>query len=93
MDTTKITHYIRQHAEDKPTLANIAKACGYSPYHLSRRFRQVRGYTIDSVSDADRVFAALSEGGTVLYPLEKQVWEAYDGRCIDRFGTAWEVMY
>jgi len=50
-------------------------------------------YSADSVSDADRVFAALSEGGTVLYPLEKQVWEAYDGRCIDRFGTAWEVMY
>ena len=50
-------------------------------------------YSADSVPDADRVFAALSEGGTVLYPLEKQVWEAYDGRCIDRFGTAWEVMY
>ena len=50
-------------------------------------------YSADSVPDADRVFAALSKGGTVLYPLEKQVWEAYDGRCIDRFGTAWEVMY
>ena len=55
MDTTKITHYIRQHAEDKPTLANIAKACGYSPYHLSRRFRQVRGYTIKQYVEALKI--------------------------------------
>ena len=46
MDTIKITHYIRQHAKDRLTLTSIAKACGYSPYYLSRRFRQVRGYTI-----------------------------------------------
>jgi len=55
MDTTKITHYIRQHAEDKPSLANIAKACGYSPYHLSRRFRQVRGYTIKQYVEALKI--------------------------------------
>ena len=55
MDTIKITHYIRQHAKDRLTLTSIAKACGYSPYHLSRRFRQVRGYTIKQYVEALKI--------------------------------------
>jgi PhnB protein len=36
-------------------------------------------------------FAALSEGGTVTVPLEKQVWGDEFGMCLDRFGIAWMV--
>ena len=46
METTAVIRYIRDHIRDTPSLTSIAEACGYSPYYLSRRFRQVRGYTI-----------------------------------------------
>ena len=34
---------------------------------------------------------ALSEGGTVTVPLEKQMWGDAFGMCVDRFGTPWLV--
>jgi len=36
-------------------------------------------------------FAALSEGGTVLDPLQGRPWGASDGQVIDRFGLRWLV--
>jgi len=36
-------------------------------------------------------FAALSEGGEVLVPLEKQVWGDEFGQVADRFGVVWLV--
>ncbi|NEK56437.1 VOC family protein [Geodermatophilus sabuli] len=36
-------------------------------------------------------FAALSDGGTVTVPLEKQMWGDEFGMCVDRFGIAWMV--
>jgi PhnB protein len=36
-------------------------------------------------------FAKLSEGGTVVTPLEKQMWGDEYGACTDRFGIPWMV--
>ncbi len=36
-------------------------------------------------------FEALSAGGTVTVPLEKQMWGDEFGMCLDRFGIAWMV--
>ena len=36
-------------------------------------------------------WARLSEGGTVMMPLEKQMWGDEFGQCIDRFGIPWMV--
>jgi PhnB protein len=47
--------------------------------------------TPDSVEDAERQFAALSEGGEVEMPFGKQVWGDYFGSCADRFGIRWMV--
>ena len=33
----------------------------------------------------------LAAGGTVVMPLEKQMWGDEFGMCIDRFGTSWMV--
>jgi PhnB protein len=33
----------------------------------------------------------LSDGGQVTVPLEKQVWGAEFGQCVDRFGIGWLV--
>lgn len=47
---------------------------------------------VNSNEDADRVFAALSEGGKVEMPLEKQFWGDYFGVLQDKFGVAWQVL-
>ena len=42
-------------------------------------------------AEADRAFAALSEGGEVTMPLANAPWGAYFGMCRDRFGVRWMV--
>ena len=38
-------------------------------------------------------FARLSEGGTVLDPLQQRPWGAHDGQLIDRHGIRWLIGY
>lgn len=45
----------------------------------------------DSRQEADRLFAALSQGGTVEMPIGDQVWGDYYGSFRDRFGVNWMV--
>ena len=33
----------------------------------------------------------LADGGTVMMPLEKQMWGDEFGMCVDRYGTPWMV--
>jgi PhnB protein len=44
-----------------------------------------------SKAEADRVFAALAEGGQVTMPLAAQFWGDYYGSLTDRFGIQWMV--
>lgn len=44
-----------------------------------------------STAEAERVFAGLAEGGTIVMPLEKTFWAARFGMTIDRFGIPWMV--
>jgi PhnB protein len=46
---------------------------------------------VTDVADAERIFAALSEGGTVVMPMEKTFWAERFGMVKDRFGTPWMV--
>ena len=45
----------------------------------------------DSKPDADRIFNALAEGGTVTMPIADQFWGDYFGSLTDRFGINWMV--
>jgi PhnB protein len=47
----------------------------------------------DSKAEADRVFKALGEGGTVTMPIADQFWGDYFGSLTDRFGVNWMVNY
>jgi PhnB protein len=49
------------------------------------------GLDMDTRADADRIFAALAEGGTIEYaPMEISAGQ-YFGSVIDKFGTTWMV--
>ncbi len=58
-------------------------------------FDGVRGmyvnYTAPTVDEAERVFAALAEGGQVIMPIGETFWSPRFGMCTDRFGTPWMV--
>ena len=47
--------------------------------------------TVPNESEAERLFAALSEGGLVTMPLEKTFWTSKFGMVQDRFGVGWMV--
>ena len=47
--------------------------------------------TAASESDADRLFAALSDGGQVQMPLTKTFFSPRFGMVADRFGVSWMV--
>ncbi len=46
---------------------------------------------VPSEADADRVFAALADGGKVNMPLTKTFWSPRFGMVQDRFGISWMV--
>jgi len=46
---------------------------------------------VGDTADAERIFKALAENGTVQMPLEETFWAARFGMLIDRFGTPWMV--
>jgi PhnB protein len=46
---------------------------------------------VDSRDDADRLYGALSEGGSDSSPMADMPWGAYWGVTLDRFGIRWMV--
>lgn len=49
-------------------------------------------FEADSREHADEVFAKLSEGGSVMWPMADAFWGAYFGTCTDKFGINWQVL-
>lgn len=47
----------------------------------------------DSREEADRIFAGLSEGGTVTMPMGDTFWGSYFGMFTDRYGINWMVSF
>lgn len=47
----------------------------------------------ESRDEADRVFAALSDGGSVQMPMADMFWGSYFGALADKFGINWQINY
>ena len=47
--------------------------------------------TVTNETEADRVFASLSEGGSTSMPIQETFWARRFGMCTDRFGIPWMV--
>lgn len=59
------------------------------------RFDASKGISVSlhpsTPAEAERIFSALSEGGTVTMPIEETFWAARFGMLTDRFGTPWMI--
>jgi len=58
-------------------------------------YQQPQGFSlmleIDEPAEADRVFEALSVGGTIEMPIQETHWAARFGVVTDQFGTPWII--
>jgi PhnB protein len=59
------------------------------------RYEAMKGFSVTlGISDpheAERVFQALAENGTVRMPIQKTFWATRFGMLIDEFGTPWMI--
>lgn len=46
---------------------------------------------VQSVEEAERIFAGLAEGGTVTMPIARTFWSERFGMLVDRHGIPWMV--
>jgi PhnB protein len=46
---------------------------------------------VDNANDADRIFYALADNGSVIMPIGKTFWAERFGMLVDRFGTPWMI--
>jgi PhnB protein len=70
---------------------NVLMASDAPPDHSE----QPKGFSVsiqlDDQSEAERIFNALSENGTVRMPFAETFWAAGFGMCVDQFGIPWMV--
>ena len=59
------------------------------------RYEAMKGFSVTiNVNDpreAERIFHALAENGTVRMPIEKTFWAERFGMLVDQFGTPWMI--
>jgi PhnB protein len=59
------------------------------------RYEKPQGFSVSidvkTPADAERVFNALAEKGTVRMQLQQTFWAARFGMLVDRFGTPWMI--
>jgi PhnB protein len=48
---------------------------------------------VDSDSEAERIFSALSDGGQILMPMEETFFASRFGQVRDRFGINWMILH
>ena len=62
---------------------------------LPPHFQKPQGFSItlglNDPAEAQRIFHALAENGTVTVALQKTFWAARFGMLVDRFGTPWMI--
>ena len=59
------------------------------------RYETPKGFSVsvsfDNPAEADRVFRALSQNGTVQMPIQETFWALRFGMLVDQFGIPWMV--
>ena len=61
------------------------------PQHYNKPQGFSISYSVNGKDEAQRLFNALSDNGTVIMPLGKTFWAESFGMCVDRFGIHWMI--
>jgi PhnB protein len=88
-DEDKIVHIALPIGEDDVLMASdVVESLGQRLVQGNNVYVSVHP---DSRDEADRIFAALSEGAEIEMPIADQAWGDYYGALKDRFGVQWMV--
>jgi len=92
--------------EDKDKIAHISLPLGNTGTVLmasdhidssGRPFVMGNGFLInlepETASEADTLMQKLSEGGSMIMPLQKTEWAEKYGMCVDKFGVQWMINF
>jgi PhnB protein len=64
---------------------------------LPGQYERPRGFSLllglDDPADAERLFSALAENGSVRMPLQETFWAERFGGVTDQYGIPWEINY
>ncbi len=59
------------------------------------RYQAPQGFNVSleftDIAEAERIFQALADGGTVTMPVQQTFWAARFGMLTDKFGVPWMV--
>ena len=84
----------------KPLIANTELQVGGASIMGSDAMENLDGQAttsvnieVDSIEEAERVFAAISECGQVRMAMAETAWSPRFGMCDDRYGQPWMVNY
>jgi PhnB protein len=77
------------------SISKETKLMGADLIHSTEETNQEKAFSlyihVDNKKEADRLFAALSDEGDILVPIDDQFWGSYYGLCIDKFGISWKI--
>jgi PhnB protein len=95
MPQTEQTNPERQNAivHARMTVGNTLLMGGDAP---TEYYSKPQGFSVclavDTPAEAERIFAAMTEGGKAQMPMAPTFWASRFGMVIDRFGTPWMIM-
>lgn len=84
--TDQLLLHVRLEVGDQVLLGSD---CPPGTYDVPQGFSVSLG--VSSIAEAERLFKALAEGGTVKMPIAETFWSPRFGMLVDRFGTPWFI--
>jgi PhnB protein len=69
----------------------VLMASDSPPEHYQKPAGLYVTLNVQDPAEADRIFNALAENGTVTMPIDKTFWAERFGMLVDRFGTPWMI--
>jgi PhnB protein len=70
---------------------NVLMGSDAPPQYFSKPQGYCVSISIDNAAEAERIFAALADGGSIDMPLEETFWAHRFGMLVDKFGTPWMI--
>jgi PhnB protein len=61
------------------------------PEHYEKPAGVYVNLSVEDPAEADRIFYALADQGTVVMPIERTFWAQRFGMLVDRYGTPWMI--
>jgi PhnB protein len=80
--------HARMHLADVELIGNDVPPEYFAPIRSSYIY-----LSVDSAEEAERIYAALAEGGEVGMPMQETFFAARFAQLRDRFGTLWTILH